>query len=379
MRVWGNSTLPIGKEILSAVAGCWSMGPELDPDQIEVVVALAQSAFAAPETGNVDEAPGHALRRHDLLDFIGQGFCVVEVLFDDVERPIDYRFIALNQAFEAQTGLENAIGKTMRSLRPDHEAHWFEIYGNVALTGEAVRFENQAAALDRWYDVFAFRVGAPAERRVAILFNDISGRKREEDLHKLIASEGDHRARNLLALVTSLVKLTRADSVAEYQKLLFGRIAALADAQHMSSGSEEGTLELSTLVERELAAYCGEGERGRWRGPTVHVTAAEAQLLGIVLHELATNAAKYGAFSTPEGCLEVEWARRSDGRLGLRWMESRGRRVVPPDSKGVGTTVICACVEDQLGGDVEFDWRPEGLVCSLALPIEAWSARRESH
>ena len=98
------------------------------------------------------------------------------MLFDG-ERAVDYRFVEVNPAFTRQTGLANAVGKRMRELATAHEDHWFEIYGRVARTGKPVRFESEAAALWRWYDVHAFPTGEPDECRVAILFTDITDRK----------------------------------------------------------------------------------------------------------------------------------------------------------------------------------------------------------
>jgi PAS domain S-box-containing protein len=113
-------------------------------------------------------------RYQALFNSIDEGFCIIEMLFDG-EKPVDYRFLEVNAAFERQTGLADVIGRTVRSFAPTHEQHWFDIYGRVALTGEPVRFENSAEALDdRWYDVYAFRVDAPEARRVAVLFNDVS-------------------------------------------------------------------------------------------------------------------------------------------------------------------------------------------------------------
>ncbi len=120
-------------------------------------------------------------RYRNLFDTMDEGFCVIEMIFDGSGRPSDYRFLKVNAAFEKQTGLHDAEGKLMRDLAPDHEAHWFEIYGKIALTGEALRFTNEARALNRWYDVYAYRVGKPEERQVAIVFHDISEVKRAEE------------------------------------------------------------------------------------------------------------------------------------------------------------------------------------------------------
>jgi two-component system CheB/CheR fusion protein len=113
-----------------------------------------------------------------LLNSLFEGFCIIEMFFDVDNRPIDYGFLEVNAAFEAQTGLKDVRGKLISELLPDNEAYWFEIYGKVALTGESAHFANEAKALNRWYDVHAYRVGGPDSRKVAILFNDITENKR---------------------------------------------------------------------------------------------------------------------------------------------------------------------------------------------------------
>jgi PAS domain S-box-containing protein len=119
-------------------------------------------------------------RYRTLFHAMDEGFCVIEMIFDQQGRPADYRFLEINESFERQTGLRDAVGKTMLELAPLHEAHWFETYGKIAMTGEAIRFQNRAEQLHRWYDVYAFRFGEPEKRQVAILFNDISERKKAE-------------------------------------------------------------------------------------------------------------------------------------------------------------------------------------------------------
>ncbi len=115
-----------------------------------------------------------------LFDSIDAGFCTIEVLFDAGGRAFDYRFLETNPAFLRQTGLENAIGRTVLEMAPEHEPFWFETYGRIARSGEAMRFEHAAAALGRFYDVYAFPIGEPGGHRVAILFNDIFPRKQAE-------------------------------------------------------------------------------------------------------------------------------------------------------------------------------------------------------
>ncbi|MBA2276138.1 MAG: PAS domain S-box protein, partial [Chloroflexia bacterium] len=136
-------------------------------------------------------------RYRTLFESIDEGFCVIELLFDAGGAPVDYRFLEVNPAFERHTGLHEATGKSARELVPTLEAHWFEIYGRVATTGEPVRFVLDAQPMDhRWFDVYAFRLGGPDSRKVAILFTDISARKRaESDIERLAAIvESSHDA-----------------------------------------------------------------------------------------------------------------------------------------------------------------------------------------
>ena len=143
---------------------------------------------------------------HTLFNSIDEGFCVIQVVFDQAGRAIDYRFLEINPSFEHHTGLRDVVGRSMRDLRPAHEEHWFRIYGQVALTGEPIRFQNRAAALDRWYDVYAFRTGQPQERKVAVLFTDITRRKLSEEA--LQASEA--RLRTILDNAPAVVYLVDA-------------------------------------------------------------------------------------------------------------------------------------------------------------------------
>src|SRR5690349_18423699 len=118
--------------------------------------------------------PGGENLHRLLFNAIDEGFCIVKVIFNSEERAVDYRFLEVNPAFARQTGLQNATGKAIRSLDPNHEEHWFATYGQVARTGQSVRFMNRAEGLHRWLDVYAFCVGHPANREIAILVNDVT-------------------------------------------------------------------------------------------------------------------------------------------------------------------------------------------------------------
>jgi PAS domain S-box-containing protein len=121
-------------------------------------------------------------RYHILFKTLIEGFCTIEVIFDANGKPVDYHFLEVNPAFEKQTGIRNAEGRSVRELVPKIEPHWFEAYGKIALTGEPAHFESEAKALGRYFDVYAYRVGGPESRKVAVLFNDITARKGSEQL-----------------------------------------------------------------------------------------------------------------------------------------------------------------------------------------------------
>lgn len=147
-----------------------------------------------------------------LYESIDEGFCTIEILFDENDKPIDYRFLEVNPSFEKQAGIKGAQGRRMREIAPAHEEHWFEIFGKIALTGEPMRFENVAAQLNRWYDVYAFRVGQQQERKVAVLFNDITERKQAE----VKSRESERRFRLLAESIPHHVWTFRPDGTLGY-------------------------------------------------------------------------------------------------------------------------------------------------------------------
>ncbi|QDF36489.1 HWE histidine kinase domain-containing protein [Bradyrhizobium symbiodeficiens] len=203
--------------------------------------------------------------------------------------------------------------------------------------------------------------------RVSGVTVDITERKRAEERQNLLAREVDHRAKNALALAQSIVRLTRADEVKAYVNAVEGRINALARVHTILSLSSWQGAELSRLIDEELAPYSLGGQIVL-AGPKVQLLPTTAQTLALALHELFTNSAKYGALSTRSGRLAIGW-QVEDQLLTLSWEESGGPLVMPPKSRGFGTRSLLASVESQLGGQAQFDWRAEGLLCRLEVPL----------
>jgi PAS domain S-box-containing protein len=205
--------------------------------------------------------------------------------------------------------------------------------------------------------------------RISGVTIDITDRKEAEERQVLLAREVDHRARNALALVQSIVRLTRSDTVKSYIAAVDGRIGALARAHTLLAQSRWQGADLGRLVDEELAPYRAAGDDARIaaRGPDVSLEPRTAQTLALALHELSTNAAKYGALSVVSGRVGVNWELQPDS-LVLHWSESGGPLAKPPATPGFGIRVISTSIERQLEGKADFDWQPEGLNCSLRVP-----------
>lgn len=182
-----------------------SVSYEPDRDERGQVIGWIASILDLTERRWMEAALRTSEERYrTLFEAIDEGFCIIEVLFDEIGRPVDYRFLETNPAFEKQTGLTQVQGRRILELSPGHETHWFEIYGKIALTGEPARFERRAERLQHWYDVYAFRFGPPEARQVAVLFNNITGRKRmEEELRQNAERllEADRRKDQFLAML----------------------------------------------------------------------------------------------------------------------------------------------------------------------------------
>lgn len=205
-------------------------------DEIELVRELANRIFPRLERARAEDA----LRRSEakyrsLFNSIDEGFCIVQVIFDQEQKPIDYLYLEINPVFEEQTGLKNALGKMVRELVPNLEPFWFEIYGTVALTGEPTRFVNHAQSMGRWFDVYAFRIGEPHERKVAILFNDISARKQTEETlqeaHHTLRQQAEQLEQANETLQTTLEELQTTEEELRKQNEKLGTARELAELE----------------------------------------------------------------------------------------------------------------------------------------------------
>jgi PAS domain S-box-containing protein len=228
----------------------------------------------------------------------------------------------------------------------------------------------------RWVEARSFvsydSAGKP--QRVIGVNIDVTEQKQAEERQKELIAELDHRVKNVLAKIVALVERTgeTCGSIEEFRSMIGGRIRSMANAHALLSQSRWHGVSIANLVRQELGSYAT-GCNTVIEGPEVLLIPEASQAMATVLHELATNAAKYGALSVPCGVVAVRW-RFTDGAIGparlvMRWEERGGPPVAPPTRAGFGTRVIRGTVPHQLGGNVDLTFEPDGVCCLIELPL----------
>ncbi|MFM2043723.1 MAG: hypothetical protein RLY86_2299 [Pseudomonadota bacterium] len=209
-------------------------------------------------------------------------------------------------------------------------------------------------------------------RRMSGLSIDITERRQTEQDLRLLMAEVDHRAKNMLAVVQAMLRLTTADTITDYRDAVEGRVAALARTHTSLADARWRGADLANLLTGEIQGACGATVDPAGRldlgGPDVLLAADAAQAVALTLHELATNAVRHGALSRPAGTLAVEWAIDADSGLTLHWRELGGPRADRPGPVRFGTTIIDRSIGQQLGGEIRRTWSAEGLACVIRLP-----------
>jgi PAS domain S-box-containing protein len=270
---------------------------------------------------------------------------------------------------------EEIIGKPiMLLIPPDHRKAEEAIMARIRRGQrvehyQTVRQRKHGSLIDISLTVSPVRNAQGIVIGASKIARDITEHKRNEAQIVNLAREAEHRTKNILATVLATVRLSNADTSDDLKQLIEGRIDALAKVHTLFVESRWAGAELHRLATQELLAYGGEKEgRVRIEGPVVMLEPITAQTTAISLHELATNAAKYGSLSAAGGHVEISWSLAADGRLSLRWIESGGPAATPPTHRGFGTRVMENMI-GQLRGGVRFDWRDEGLSCEITLPL----------
>jgi PAS domain S-box-containing protein len=294
-----------------------------------------------------------------------------------LSKDLDGVILTWNRAAERIFGYtaDEAVGRPVTILIPpdrqDEEVAILERLrrGERIDHYETVRVCKDGSLLDISLTISPLRTRDGRIVGASKIARDISERTRQAARIDLLAREAEHRVRNILTTVQATVNLTQSDTVAGFKEAVEGRIQAFANVHRLVSKSGWAGAGLRSLVSDELALFCAEPDgRALIDGPDVMLEPDAAQAVALALHELATNAAKYGALSAAGGLVRVEWSRPADGRLILRWTETGGPPPVPRARQGFGTRMMKAMIEVQLAGEIRQDWRPEGLACEIVLP-----------
>ncbi|MDO9714097.1 HWE histidine kinase domain-containing protein [Paracraurococcus lichenis] len=255
-----------------------------------------------------------------------------------------------------QTAVARSIAERMdydieyRAVWPDGTVHWVQVRGQPVHAADGTPLGMAGVSLD------------VTERKVA------------EQRQALLSREVDHRAKNALAVVQAALRLTTAADMPDYIRKVEGRVAALARTQTLLAEDRWSGADLHAMLQGELAPFLSGKARVALNGLQVSLPAKATQPLAMAIHELATNAVKYGALSVAEGGVSVSWVvgRSPDGPalLRLRWVETGGPPITGiPKRRGFGGRVLDGTVRVQLGGKVLLTWEPTGLVCSLEVPL----------
>lgn len=267
---------------------------------------------------------------------------------------------------------EEAIGQPITIVIPkDRQNEEREILTHIR-RGEGVHFETVRQRKQGGLIAVSITVSPVknAEGKIigaSKIARDITEQKRNQEQIVTLAREAEHRSKNLLAIVQAAVHLSQSDTPQGLKSAIEGRIQALANVHSLFAQSRWIGAELSTIATQELAPYLqGSVSRARIEGPQVLLEPGTAQAIAVVLHELATNAAKYGALSGVEGQVTLDWSQAADGLLTLHWTEKGGPPVKAPARHGFGGRVIERMIGG-LKGKAHFDWRPEGIVCEIII------------
>jgi PAS domain S-box-containing protein len=268
---------------------------------------------------------------------------------------------------------EEAIGQPITMVIPaDRQSEEREILTRIRRGERIDHYETVRRRKDGSLIVVSLSVSPVRDAEGQIIgasktARDITEQKQSQEQIATLAREAEHRSKNLLATVQATVRLSQSETPDGLKQAIEGRIQSLANVHSLFVNTHWIGADLSTIATQELAPYSEKNQRRvRIDGPPVLLEPDVAQVVAIILHELATNAAKYGALAVPDGQVELKWSHDADGRLHLRWTESSGPKVQEPTHKGFGGRIIEQMIA-QRSGKMHFDWRAEGLVCEITL------------
>jgi two-component sensor histidine kinase len=266
--------------------------------------------------------------------------------------------------------IEMLVPERFRDRHIAHRAHYMSDPKARAMGAGLQLFAQRADGSEFPVDIMLSPIEIDQRQLVLAMVRDITERKRAEAQVQWLMREVNHRAKNILSVVQAMAHQTRAGLDQEFVSEFEERVRGLSASYDLLANKKWQNVPLSELVRVQLAHFADlMDDRIAVRGPDFWITSAAAQTIGMALHELATNAGKYGALSTDAGYVDIAW--RLDGhRFTMEWSESGGPTVVAPTRHGFGWTVLCRMTKMLLGADVALEFAPAGVVWRLACPAD---------
>lgn len=300
----------------------------------------------------------------------------------------DRRFTLVNPEYRKLIGGRDVMGLTVRDALPEVvDQGFFDLLDHVFASGEAVtraaqpillRWRDEGPLEERFVD-FVYQPIRDEDGTIAQVFvqgSDVTERVRAENHQRLLINELNHRVKNTLAAVQSIVTQTlrHAANPGDASRAITARIMALSGAHNVLTRESWDGADLRTLVETAIHPFQGPGpDAFQLSGPDMRVGPYAAISISLALHELATNAVKYGALSTPAGRVRIGWSVGADQVFRLEWIETGGPVVTPSDRRGFGSRLILQVLPDQLQGAAELEYRPAGIAFRLTASVDAVS------
>ena len=406
VALWGYQPKLLNDQWCGSWRLYWEDGTPMPHDQCPMAMALKQRRPIRGDHAIAERPDGTRVRfmafPTPLYDASGVLVGAVNMLIDIIERQhaeraerqlaaivessddaiisedLNGTITTWNKAAERLFGYmaEEAVGKSIIILiPPDRRSEEVEILERIRRGERVDHFETVRRTKDGRLVVVSLTVSPVTHDSGKIIgaskvARDVTEQKRREGRIRLLAREAEHRTKNLLAIVQATVQLAQGRTTEDLKAVIKGRLRALAGSHALLAKSRWIGANLHQLVTEELSICCQDGDtRTEVNGPDLMFEADKAEAMALALHELATNSIKYGALSSPTGRLKIEWRADFTHRFRFQWTETGGPRMKPPTHQGFGISMIEGMISRQLGGEVNFHWRKEGVVCEIGFDM----------
>ncbi|MCZ6835265.1 MAG: PAS domain-containing protein [Planctomycetota bacterium] len=345
-------------------------------DEGILVIGLLMALGLAWELWRLDHSRQSLRARTDELQANYQAYPDLQFRVEADGTILDYHTSRLESKLFVQP--HEFLGKRMQDVLPDVVGKQFsDAFEIVGREQKSVHIE-YTLPIDGNLDSFEARIVPLRDAEMIVIARDITSRKDAENRQRLMMDELDHRVKNTLASILALHEHTRqsSETMEEYSERFSARLLAMARMHETLARNEWHGVGLRRLIHDTMDAYCSENEhRFSLQGDDIMLRPEVSSAMCLAVHELTTNAVKYGSLSNPSGRVDVVWTMiEEDHRLQLIWTESGGPIVKAPSAEGLGLTLIKGLIGSQLGGKVDLDIQPSGLVATMSIPLDRYDS-----